>query len=299
MTIELASPLEENPVGVNVLIMGPTGTGKTWSLGTIADWRPEKKPDTFLDLHYFAFEAGKESLVGYWTDQGKPLPSNVFFHTVKTASAGWTEMAESAKAVNTLSYELLKKSTDPNRNKYDQFEQFLRNFIVTKDDTGTNHGSVDSWGTNKVIAIDGLTGLGNSALAAVIGGKADRDQKDWGLAQNMVEGALRRLCDACRCHFILLGHVEREPDPLGGPAKITVSTLGKALAPKIPPMFSDVALAKRVKTTWTWDTEDPGADLKARNLPIHGGIPQNFGIILNKWISRGGKIVSGEDLKAT
>lgn len=282
--------LPDDPPGVNVCIEGPTGTGKTWCLGTVADWRPADQPEVKLDLHYYAFEAGSESLRGYWTDGGRKIPDNVFFHTVKTASAGWTEMADAARSVNTMSYELLKKSSDPNRSKYDQFEQFLRNFIVTKDDTGKEHGNVDSWGTNKVIAIDGLTGLGNSALAAVIGGKVDRDQKDWGLAQNMVEGLIRRLCDSCRCHFILLAHVEREPDPLGGPSKVTVSTLGKALAPKIPSMFSDVALSKRLSKEFFWDTEDPGADLKARNLSIHGKLPPNFKQILDRWQSRGGKI---------
>jgi hypothetical protein len=269
--------------GVNVLIQGPTGTGKTWSLGTLADYPG-------LSLHYFAFEAGAESLRGYWTDSGRKVPPNVHFHTVKIASAGWEAMADAAHQVNTLSYELLKRTSDPNRSMYDQFEGFLRNFLSPTDDAGVKHPSVDSWGTNRVLAIDGLTGLGLSALSSVTGGKVDRDQKDWGLGQNLVEVTLRRLCDACRCHFVLLSHVEREPDPLGGSAKITVSTLGAKLAPKIPPMFSDVALARRLKNEFYWDTEDPGADLKARNLPIHGKIPQNFKVILDKWVSRGGVI---------
>ena len=277
----MSAPTPSLP-GVNVLIQGPTGSGKTWSLGTLAD--------EGLKLHYFNFEAGGESLRGYWTDSGKPIPPNVFFHTVKSGSASWKEMADNTKQVNTLSYELLKKSMDPNRSKYDQFEQFLRNFANPTDDAGEKFPSVDEWGTDRVIAIDGLTGLGGSAMSAVIGGKIDRDQKDWGLAQNLVEQTLRRLCDACRCHFVLLAHEEREPDPLGGPSKITVATLGAKLAPKIPPMFSDVAQAKRLSKEFFWDTENPQADLKARNLPIHGKIPPTFKIILDKWKSRGGVI---------
>lgn len=273
-----------SPPGVNVLIEGPTGTGKTWSLGTLAD--------AGLILHYFNFEAGGESLRGYWTDRGKEVPLGVHFHTVAAAKASWLEMADAAHSVNTLSYELLKKVIDPNRSKYDQFEQFLRNFAKPTDDAGEIFPSVDSWGTDRVIAIDGLTGLGVSAMAAVIGGKVDRDQKDWGLAQNLVEGTIRRLCDACRCHFVLLAHIEREADPLSGSSKITVSTLGAKLAPKIPAMFSDVALAQRLKAEFTWNTADPQADLKARNLPIAEKIPQDFKTILDKWKSRGGVVTS-------
>ena len=268
--------------GVNVLIEGDTGTGKTWSLGTLAE--------AGLHLHYFNFEAGGESLRAFWADSGRKVPPNVHYHTVQQSRASWIEMADAVKQVNTLSYALLKQVTDPSRSKYDQFENFLRNFAAPTDDEGNKYPSVDTWGTDRVIAIDGLTGLGNAAMAAVIGGKVDRDQKDWGLAQNLVEGTLRRLCDACRCHFVLLAHVEREPDPLGGTSKITVSTLGAKLAPKIPPMFSDVARAKRLKAEFSWDTEDPQCDLKARNLPIAGKIPPNFKIILDKWVSRGGRI---------
>lgn len=266
--------------GFNVIIEGPTGTGKTHSVGTLVDLG--------LHVHFMAFEAGSESLVGYYKDAGKPVPSNLHLTTVKSASASWSEMAESAKMVNILSYEALKKSVDASRSKYDQFEKFLRGFNDVTDDSGNRFGGVDSWGTDRALVIDGLTGLGNAVLKTVIGGKADRDQKDWGLAQNLLENFLRKLCDDCRCHFVLLAHVERETDPVLGGSKITVSTLGKALPPKIPPMFSDVVLAKRLGKEFFWDTEDPQADLKSRNLPISAKNPPNFKVIYDRWKSRGG-----------
>jgi hypothetical protein len=279
------TPATKFPAGVNVLIQGPAGTGKTHSLGTIADYSPD------LHLHYFAFENGAESLRGYWTDRGKPIPPNVHIFTIDRATASWLEMADQVKHVNTLSYEALKKSTDPNRSKYDQFEKFLRTFNDVREDSteGSRFGSVDTWGTNRVLAIDGLTGLGQAAMQAVIGGKADRDQKDWGLAQNLLENLLRRLCDNTRCHFVLLSHVDRETDLVMGGSKITVSTLGAKLAPKIPPMFSDVIMAKRNLNKWYWDTVDPQADLKTRNLPWSDKIEPNFAAIFDKWKSRGGE----------
>lgn len=270
--------------GLNILLEGATGTGKTHSIGTLVEADPK------LDVHYFAFENGAESLIGYFTDRGKPVPPNLHISTVAPAQAGWSQMADNVKNVNTLPYKLLKDMVDPNRSQYNQLEKFLRSFNDVTSDDGRKWGSVDSWGTNKALVMDGHTGFCVAVLKAVCGGKADRDQKDWGLAQNIAEDFLRRLCDNCRCHFMMLAHIERETDPVLGGSKITISSLGKALPPKIPPMFSDVILAKRAGKEFLWDTEDPGADLKSRNLPISSKLPPDFGQLIAKWKSRGGVI---------
>lgn len=264
--------------GVNVLLMGPSGTGKTHIIGTLVD--------AGIETFYFAYESGAESLVGYFTDKGKPVPSNLHICTVKAPSASFLEMADAVRYVNTLSFESLKKQVDPSRGKYNQLEQFLRNFNNVTDDTGATFGPVSEWGPERALVIDGLTGLCDSAMKACIGGKFDRDMKDWGLAQNIVEGILRKITSECRCHFILISHVERETDPNGGGLKLMASALGKALAPKLPAMFSDVILAKRVGKEFFWDTEDPTADLKTRNLPIATKIPPGFAQIIAKWRSR-------------
>ncbi|MEI5617461.1 hypothetical protein WB403_51100, partial [Streptomyces brasiliscabiei] len=48
--------------GVNVLIEGPGGTGKTFSLGTLVD--------TGIETFYLGLDSGVESLFAYWTDRG-------------------------------------------------------------------------------------------------------------------------------------------------------------------------------------------------------------------------------------
>lgn len=281
------APLGTSPLpGLNVLLMGPSGTGKTHAIGTLVD--------SGIEVFYFAYEAGTESLLGYWTDRGQPVPKNLHITTVKAAQASFTEMADAARQVNQLSYDTLKKAIDPNRSKYNQFEQFLRAFNnVTEDVTAAKFGAVDSWGTGRAIVVDGLTGMGDSVMKAVIGGKADRDQKDWGLAQNMLENAVRTLTSSCRCHFILIAHVERETDVVLGGSKISVSTLGKALPSKFPPMFSDVILSARVGKEFYWDTENPQADVKSRNLPISAKNQPDFRTIVAKWKSRGGLVEAG------
>ena len=266
--------------GVNVMLMGPSGTGKTHAIGTLVD--------AGIEVFYFAYEAGAETLLGYFTDRGLPIPDNLHICTVRAPSASFLEMADAVRYVNTLSFEGLIKQVDPAKSKYNQLEQFLRNFNNVVDDTGKAWGDVQTWDSSRALVIDGLTGLCDSAMKACIGGKFARDQKDWGLAQNIVEGILRKITSESRFHFILISHVERETDPNGGGLKLMASALGRALAPKLPAMFSDVILAKRIGRDFWWDTEDPAADLKTRNLPISAKIPPTFAAIIEKWKSRSG-----------
>lgn len=269
--------------GVNVLVEGPTGTGKTYSLGTLAD--------TGVELFVLFTESGLETLTGYWTDRGLPVPENVHWHVLPRPAGSFTTLADSALKINTMSQESLHKMQDPDRAKHNQFVNLLRALADFPDDrTGKKFGSVDSWSASRCLAIDSLTGINPIALSLVVGGKPVKSQADWGIAQDQVEKLLRQLTDGCKCHFVLTAHVEREVDQVFGGVKITVATLGRALAPKIPPMFSDVVLTFREGAKFLWSTANPQADLKARNLPIADGITSDFRPIIEKWKSRGGSV---------
>lgn len=269
--------------GFNVLVEGPTGTGKTYSLGTLAD--------AGVELFVLFTESGLETLTGYWTDRGLPVPENVHWHVLQRSTGSFTTLADSALKINTMSQESLHKMQDPDRAKHNQFVGLLRALADFPDDrTGKTFGSVDSWGPSRCLAIDSLTGINPIALSLVVGGKPVKSQADWGIAQDQVEKLLRQLTDGCRCHFVLTAHVERETDQVFGGVKVTVATLGRALAPKIPPMFSDVILTYREGTKFLWSTANLQADLKARNLPIADAIPADFKPIVEKWKSRGGKL---------
>ena len=269
--------------GVNILIEGPTGTGKTHSLGTIAD--------AGVPLFVLFTESGLETLKGYWTDRGKPIPDNVHWHVMHRGPGSFAQMAADAKRINETSLDLLHKTQDPNRAKHNQFVELLATLSDFSDDrTGKKFGPVDSWGPDKCLAIDSLTGINPIAMSLVVGGKPVKSQQDWGIAMDQIEKLVRQLTDGCRCHFVLTAHVEREVDQVFGGVKITVSTLGRALAPKIPPYFSDVILSTRIGTKFSWSTANPQADLKARNLPIADDISPDFKQIFDKWKSRGGNL---------
>jgi hypothetical protein len=274
--------------GVNVLLMGPAGTGKTHSIGTVVEaglnFFGEGK---HLEVFYLALEPGLESLKGYFTDFGKTIPANLHWHTIKAPKIGFADMIESAKMINTLSLESLAKMTDPKRSQHNQFVSILEalaNFPC--DRTNQKFGAVNEWGPERMLIVDGMAGLGKASMAMVVGGKPVRSQSDWGMAQDQVEKLVRKLAEDCKCHFVLLGHVERETDQVLGGVKIMISTLGAKLAPKLPPLFSDIILTTRQGTKWTWDTSNSQADLKTRNLPIAADNPPTFAPVLAKWLSR-------------
>jgi len=191
--------------GVNVLVEGATGTGKTYSLGTLAD--------TGVELFCLFTESGVETLVGYWTDRGLPVPPNVHWHVLPRPTGSFETLAASALSINTMTQESLHKMQDPNRAKHNQFVGLLKSLADFPDDrTGTRYGAVDSWGPDKCLAIDSLTGINPIALSLVVGGKPVKSQADWGIAQDQIEKLIRQLTDGCRCHFVLTAHVEREVD---------------------------------------------------------------------------------------
>jgi hypothetical protein len=261
--------------------MGPAGTGKTHAVGTLVD--------AGVEVFYLALEPGLEALIGYYTDRGLPIPENLHWHMLKAPQASFMELLDNAQKINTLNLDTLAKMADPNRSKHNRFIELLTALNdFPCDRTNQKFGAVNSWSPARALIIDGMAGLGQCAMSLVIGGKAVKSQSDWGIAQDQVERLLRMLCDSCSCHFILLAHVERETDMILGGVKLTVSTLGRALAPKIPPMFSDVILAVRQGDKWSWDTANVQADLKTRNLPIKADNPPSFAAIVAKWKARGG-----------
>jgi hypothetical protein len=269
--------------GVNVMLMGPAGSGKTHSIGTLVD--------SGVEVFYLGLEPGLEALLGYYTDRGLPVPENLHWHNLKAPTATFNDLIDAATKINQLSLDSLAKMVDPNKSKHNQFISLLQALNdFTDDRTGQKYGSVAAWTPSRALIMDGMSGLGRAALSLVVGGKPVKSQSDWGIAQDQVEKILRMLCDACPCHFILLAHVERETDMVLGGIKLMASTLGKALAPKIPAMFSDVILTVRQGDKWSWDTANVQADLKTRNLPIKSDNPPHFGPIIAKWKSRGGTL---------
>jgi hypothetical protein len=270
--------------GVNILLEGPTGTGKTTALAKIAEDFPQ------LDVFIEFTESGLETVLGYFADKGTPAPPNLHWHTLEREAGAFDTLVLGAENIMNYAQEALHKMPDMNRQKHNYYVKLLRQLASFKcDHCGQNFGAVDKWGPNRLLGIDSLSGINPIVMSLIIGNKPVRSQAEWGIAQDQIEKLIRQLCDGTKCHFVLTAHVEREIDQVFGGVKVTVATLGKALAPKIPPMFSEVILSVRNGAQFTWSTANPQADLKTRYLPIKDGLEPTAKPVLEKWQKRGGR----------
>jgi len=262
--------------GPKILLMGGSGSGKTYSIRTLIQ--------AGITPFCVFTEPGQEVL-------GDLPPEKLHWHYIPPASQSWDAMIDAAQKVNQYSFESLTKMTDSNRKQYNQFEQLLHVFHnFTCQRTGEKFGDVSEWPTSRALVVYSLSGLSIMAMNQMTGGKPVRDQKDWGVAQNMLEFLVQKLCMDVQCTMVMIAHPEREIDEVAGGMKIMTSTLGKKLAPKIPRFFSDVVMAQREGKTFTWSTAATSADLKARNLPIADGLPPTFVQIIEAWKKQGGTI---------
>jgi hypothetical protein len=267
------------------MLMGPSGTGKTYALGKLVEWAEKNKKQVCV----LFTENGLETLLGYWKDHGKEVPKNLAWHQALTRPLSLASLIKGADNVGKLSYEALTKFTDPNRsgenNAFHKILTALSNF--PDDRTGEKLGPVDSWGLEKIFVIDSLSELSNACAKMVIGNKPTMAPPDYGVAQNNLMNFLRLCTQGMSCTFVLIAHVTREVDEITGGSKISVKAIGKALASEIPQLFSDTIFTVREGTAFYWDTAAANADVKTRNLPIAAKQSPDFGVIMSKWAQRG------------
>jgi hypothetical protein len=261
------------PSGTNTLLLGATGTGKTYCLRTLAD--------AGLEVFIISTEPGISSTLGD-TD-----PSKVHWHYIAPATASWADMLASAERINQLSFEALAKLPDINKRKYHEFLDVLticNDFV--DDRTGVHYGDVSTWDPNRALVLDSLSGLNVMAMNLVVGSKPVKSMADWGVAMDNLERFITKLTTDTRCFFILTAHIERETDEMTGGQQLMASTLGRKLAPRLPRFFDDVVHCKREGNKFTWATDTINIDLKARNLPLSGSLTPSFTQILTAWRSK-------------
>lgn len=265
-----------------VLLEGEPGTGKSDSLATIIE--------AGLELFIVGTEPRFiESVLDSMKRRGISDKINkLHYVTISPASASFTSMIATAKQVGMFSFEALTQiKLSPEKSNYQQFVRLLETLANFKDDrTGQSFGSVDSWGSDKALVIDSLSGINIMAKDLMLGGKPTAAMGEWGVSMDLEEKLINKLCSDTKCLFVLTAHVEREVDELTGGTNVTIGALGRKLAPKIPRFFSEVVLTRREGTQFYWSTITPSYALKKRTLPLSDKIEPSFKSIIDAWRAR-------------
>ncbi len=281
MTITLA-PDQAPPVsplpGIKVMLIGGSGSGKTYAIRTLID-------------------AGITPMCIFTENSFDVLndtqPNKLHWMYIPPSHDNVQTLLDVAKRVSMLNADQLQKTHDMSRaqtNQYIPLLDAMMNFKCAR--TGTTFGNVSTWGTDRCLVIDSLSGLTIAATKLAVGEKYAMTQPEFQIAMKVIENLINQICTGFHCHSVVTAHMEREVDEVNGGVKIYASTLGRKLAPLLPRYFTDVILAKRLGTKFIWDSADPQADLKSRNAPIAPELPPSFAPLIAKWKSRGGLISS-------
>lgn len=263
-----------NIPGAKVINMGPPGSGKTHSIRTLLG--------NGLEVFGIITEPNAMIVLGDILDQ-------IHYTLIPPAGISWASFINRAQKVLTMDASALTKLTG-SRQEYTQFMDILQTCSHFVDQTGFDHGDISTWGTNRVLFLDSLSGLNTMITQMVAGNKMNMTLPEYGIAQKLEIGFLEKILLGCRCHFILNTHVEMNKDEVLGGMKLLITSIGNKLAPVLPVNFNDCFLSYTEGDKFLWRTTSALADLKTNNLPRGEGIQQDYTLLLNNWQRKGGVI---------
>jgi len=263
-----------------VLLQGDPGSGKTYSLSTIIQ--------AGLELFVLVTEpGGVESLIDSMKDRDLPM-EKLHWSVVPPASPGFKALENMALTVKAMSFkdiaDIKQGVGKPEMVALERLLKQIQNFHDER--TGRDYGDVTEWGDDRAFAFDSLSGLNLISMAHTVGYKPSPHQGEWGIAMNMEEQLLNKLSSDCRCLFALTAHVDRDFDTVLGTSRLAPAALGSKLGPRIPRFFSEVILARRDATSFTWSTADSQIALKNRALPVSSKLDPSFVPIINVYRDR-------------
>jgi hypothetical protein len=208
---------------LKLLLIGDSGTGKTGALASLAN---SGKELFILDL-----DNGTDILQFVVKDEFK---KNVHIET----------LTDTGKLVGAGTNQKIQKLNPQ------AFPKALALLQKWKDsETGEDFGSVNSWGTNRVLVVDSLSFLGMAALDYVLAkngrGGDQPHQGDWGEAMRMLEQTLQIIYSTeVKCNVVMNSHITYQQVEGTGLTKGLPMGLGSQLPPKIGRYFNMMLISK-------------------------------------------------------
>ena len=264
----------------SILLQGEPGAGKTTALATLAA--------SGLELFVVITEPGGEASLIAGCEMYDVSLNKVHWHYIPPATTPWSSLKAMARKINTQTYEdLAGLKSGIEKTKFQQFIELLSVLSDFKcDRTGESYGAVDTWGPERALAIDSLTGISIMSWNLTVGLKPTAHMGEWGVAMNAIERLLEKLCSDLDCFFALTGHLDRETDEITQSTKLMVGTLGRKLAPKIPRLFDESILVRVKDGKFLWTTSSNQAVVKSRSLPLKAELSPTFKPIIKKYHER-------------
>ena len=274
--------------GAKVCLFGESGSGKTDVITTLitAGITP------FIIFTEHSVTTLQASLAR------RGIEDKLKYHVIPPAPLKWDSQIALLKNMLGKPYATVKSMRDPNIHQYDQFIEILQTCNRFVDDrTGEDFGDVASWGTDRALCLDSITGAATMAFNMQVGGMPVRDQSDYQIVQSNVYRFSHDLTQALRCHLVFIGHLGRVVAEDGRSA-FFMSLPGKALDPQFPKLFDDIVYCKHEGKKFTWSTSAPGVVTKNRDLPLSEDLEPDFVQLIEGWKANGGNIIPHKDLSA-
>lgn len=209
-----AADATKNPF-VKFLLIGNSGSGKTGALAplVLAGYK----------LRFLDYDSGLDSLISIVKRRDPKLLSNIQFNTyrdrMQMTQQGSKVVGAPKAYVNSL--KALEKWPD-------------------------DESDPATWGPDTILVIDSLSSAGLAALRWAKGtNPTARDPRQWySAAQDVIQDLIANVTDEeFRTNVIVISHIELVETPTGS-YKGFVSSIGKALGPKLPRFFNTVVLSE-------------------------------------------------------
>jgi hypothetical protein len=269
--------------GIKVLGFGDIGTGKTTMIKSLIS--------AGLTPMCIFTEPGQEMVADVPADK-------LHWMYIRPLNPDLKTLMDSSKRVGQMNPDQLQKANDMNRDKENQFYPILSALAKFKcQRTGQDFGNVSTWGTDKCLVMDSLSGITIAAEKNAVGEKYAKTQPEFQIAMKLIENFVNQLAVGFYCHVYLTAHPEREMDEVNQAIRIYPSTLGRKLAPLLGRNFSDVIYTEMwmdgANPRWGMSTVHAQAAVKTRNWPHAARQPLSFVPAVETWKKRGG-IISAE-----